>query len=92
MLDDSLLEGGFIVILDMSLALVSVIANLVIITSIRWPELGNLEYVVDPDRLIWISKVDTFNFLLNSLFFSALRHLNQIPTNESSLIEWREKF
>ena len=52
MLDDSLLEGGFIVILDMSLALVSVIANLVIITSIRWPELGNLEYVVDPDRLI----------------------------------------
>ena len=35
MLDDSLLEGGFIVILDMSLALVSVIANLVIITSIR---------------------------------------------------------
>ena len=35
MLDDSLLKGGFIVILDMSLALVSVIANLVIITSIR---------------------------------------------------------
>ena len=32
---DKMTEGGLIVILDMSLALISVVANLVVITSLR---------------------------------------------------------
>ena len=50
-------------------------------------ELGNL----DPDCLIWISNVDTFIFLLNSLFF-IFRYLYQILTNKIYFIKWRVKY
>ena len=42
------------------------------------------------NHLIWISNVNTFNFLLNQLFF--LFSPCQFPTNESSPIKWRAKF
>ena len=52
-------------------------------------ELGTLEFdTLNPDRLIWISNLDTFDFLLNPLFL----YLYMIPTNDSSLINWRVKF
>ena len=55
-------------------------------------ELGTLgSDTFNPDRLIWISNVDTFNLLLNPLFFLFFSPC-QFPTNESSLIQCRAKF
>jgi len=44
----------------------------------KLPELGILEWITfNPDCLIRISNVDTFNFLLNPLFFGYKAQKNQ---------------
>ena len=47
------------------------------------PELGTLEWdTFNPDWLIRISNVDTFNFLLNPLFFDIKKNQKPVFQNQ----------
>ena len=49
-----------------------------------WPQLGTLEWITfNPDCLIRISTVETFNFSPNPLFFSLLGYPLIVFSNEN---------
>jgi len=62
---------------------------------VNWTELGTLEWeTFNPDCLIRIFNVDTFNFLFNPLFFGYSREKSKTGFSklESTLPIWGQNF